>query len=237
MLKLQDCVDHKIIHIAIDGPAGAGKSTVARLLAARLGIAHLDTGAMYRALTYKVLQAGISLQDEEEISRIALSTQISFQYGELEEVFCDGVNVTQQIRGSDVDKAVSIVASYRGVRQRMVELQRQMAQKGSLVMDGRDIGTIVLPSAAVKIYLTASSEERARRRFLENGQNDGDNTLKEVIMEIENRDRLDSERKYSPLKPAEDAIIVDTTGLAAGEAVNKIENIIREEKGEFLFIR
>jgi cytidylate kinase len=218
----------KLLHIAIDGPAGAGKSTVAKEVAKRLGISYLDTGAMYRVVAYQALVAGVPLQDEEAITSLAQSIDISFEHGQREAVYCNGKDVTKHIRGVEVSEAVSLIASYQGVREQMVKLQRQAATQSSFVMDGRDIGTHVLPEAKIKIFLTASVEERARRRFLENLQTGKDTTLEEVAANIESRDRLDSEREHAPLKVAADAIIIDTTGLTVEEVTSKIVEIARE---------
>ena len=218
----------KFQHIAIDGPAGAGKSTVARKVAEKLGICYLDTGAMYRVVAYKVLAAGISLLDEEKVTSIAKNTKIRFGYSEENSVYCDDKDVTDQIRSPEVSRAVSVVASYQGVRESMVTLQRQEATKGSLVMDGRDIGTYVLPEADVKIYLTALAEERAKRRYLEHIEAGKESNLEQVLLDIETRDRLDSEREHAPLRPAENAIILDTTGLSIEEVTRKIVKIVRE---------
>lgn len=218
-----------MFHIAIDGPAGAGKSTVARLVAERLGICYLDTGAMYRVIAYKALSKGISLQDEDEVTNIAKNVKIGFEHNKT--VYCDGQNITDEIRSTEVSRAVSVVAAYQGVRQSLVKIQRQEALKCSLVMDGRDIGTYVLPEAEVKIFLTASAEERAKRRHLENLEAGKASSLAEVCQDIKNRDRLDSEREHSPLKPAEDAIILDTTGLTIEEVIEEILKIVREIKG------
>lgn len=216
------------LHIAIDGPAGAGKSTVAKEVAKRLGISYLDTGAMYRVVAYKALRDGIPLEDEELITTLAENIEISFEHGEKEAVYCNGEDVTEAIRDAEVSRAVSLVASYPGVRKRLVKLQRQAATKGSFVVDGRDIGTHVLPEAKVKIFLTASVEERAKRRYLENLQSGKKTTLEEVTADIESRDRLDSQREYAPLKVAKDAIIIDTTGLTIEEVTAKIVEIARE---------
>jgi len=220
--------ENRHLHIAIDGPAGAGKSTVARRVAEKLGIAYLDTGAMYRVIAYKALSEGISPQNEEIVTSLAHSAKISFGQRDKPSVYCNGEDVTSQIRSSDVSRAVSVIASYQGVREYLVGLQRRVAAQGSVVMDGRDIGTFVLPLAEVKIFLTASAEERARRRHFENIQTGKVSSFEEVLADIEKRDRLDSERIYAPLKPAKDAIILDTTGLTEEEVIEKIVKIVRE---------
>lgn len=218
---------NKKIHIAIDGPAGAGKSTVAKKVAKKLGLCYLDTGAMYRVVAYKALLAGISLEDEQAVTDLSQNIQIGFDHGNNQSVYCDGVDVTKQIRNPEVSRAVPIVAAYQGVREHLVKIQRQEATKGSLVMDGRDIGTYVLPDAAVKIYLTASAEERAKRRYLENMKKEKTISLTEVTLDMENRDRLDSERVHAPLKPAKDAMILDTTGRSIDEVTEDIVKIVK----------
>lgn len=214
--------------IAIDGPAGAGKSTVARKVAEILGYCYLDTGAMYRVVAYKALQEGISLQDEQAVTKLARNTEICFDHLDRKSVYCDGQDVTGEIRSNEVSRAVSVVASYPGVRERLVRLQQMEAEKGNVVMDGRDIGTYVLPLAKTKIFLTASEEERARRRYLENLQTGKTSSMQEVAADIQKRDRMDTEREYAPLKPAEDAIKVDTTGLSVEAVVERIVKIVRE---------
>jgi len=217
----------KKIHIAIDGPAGAGKSTVAKKVAERLGISYLDSGAMYRVVAYKALEDGIPLTDEGQVVTAAQNINIEFDYAQ-KTVYCDGEDVTQKIRSPEVSRAVAIVATYQGVREHLVKLQRQQAEKVSLVMDGRDIGTHVLPEAQVKIYLTASAEERAKRRYLENINNMKNTSLEQVKQDIQNRDRIDLEREHSPLKPAADAYIIDTTALTVDQVVDKIVKIAGE---------
>lgn len=219
----------RFLQVAIDGPAGAGKSTVARQVAEKLGFYYLDTGAMYRVVAYKVLRSGVSLDDEKAVTEISKKTKIIFNHDDNATVFCDGEDVTSQIRSTEVSRAVSVVASYAGVRDHLLELQRLEAAQGDVVMDGRDIGTYVLPEAQVKIYLTASTAERAKRRTLENRKKRIDISYEEVLADIVRRDQLDSERKHAPLKPAEDAIILDTTGLSIEEVVAKIVKIIRED--------
>lgn len=218
----------KTLHIAIDGPAGAGKSSVAREIATRLGIAYLDTGAMYRVVAYKALSHGLSIKDEEQVTALAGKIKITFGCGENPAVYCDGKDVTTEIRSPEVGRAVSFIASYPGVRECLVNLQRQEAAKGSVVMDGRDIGTYVLPQAEVKIFLTASPAERAQRRHQENIMAGKESNYEEVLADIKKRDLMDTERKHAPLKPAPDAIILDTTDLSQQEVVETIIKIVRE---------
>lgn len=215
-------------NIAIDGPAGAGKSTVARLLAARLGYLYIDTGAMYRALTWKALRQGISPDDSRRLIELAQETTIRLEDRGARDVavYCDGEEVTTAIRQADISRQVSLVASVPGVRQRLVEFQREMAASNRVVMDGRDIGTWVLPRAPYKFFLTASLEERARRRhreLLAAGQSVELETIKE---EIRQRDALDSGREVAPLKPAPDAIIIDTGQMTVEDVVARLLALI-----------
>lgn len=217
-------------NIAIDGPAGAGKSTVARQVAKRLGYLYIDTGAMYRALTWKALQKGINPADERALTDLAAATSLEFKKVSPEEIaiFCDGHNVTKEIRSPEVSQQVSIVAAFPGVREQLVRLQRRMAAGGGIVMDGRDIGTHVLPEAAYKFFLTASLEERAKRRWQELISAGKQVSLEEIKKEIEQRDRQDTQRAVAPLRPAPEAIIIDTTNLSPDEVTAHILNIIRQ---------
>ncbi|EGW40702.1 (d)CMP kinase [Desulfosporosinus sp. OT] len=218
------------LQIAIDGPAGAGKSTVAKLVAKKLNLFYVDTGAMYRAIAYKALKNEIQIEDEPRVSKIARTTEVVLDHSEERTVWCDGENVTQAIRSPEISRAVPIVASYTGVRERLVELQREAAKRGGVVMDGRDIGTHVLPDADVKIYLTATLEERARRRWGEL-LNAGKNvSFEEVTHDMQKRDCQDIGRKVSPLQPAQDAVILDTTGLSVEGIVAKIVALTREDE-------
>ncbi|WP_258359033.1 (d)CMP kinase [Moorella sulfitireducens (nom. illeg.)] len=216
-------------NVAIDGPAGAGKSTVARLLAQKLGYLYIDTGAMYRALTWKALQLGIDLSDEEKLVSLAVVTTIKLENtaGGTIKVYCDGVDVTAAIRQEKVSNHVSIVARIPGVRRRLVELQRQMAASNRVVMDGRDIGTNVLPEAPYKFFLTASLEERARRRYQELIVSGREVDLETIKEEIRRRDARDSQREVDPLQPAPDAEIIDTTNMGVDEVVSKLVELIK----------
>ena len=211
--------------IAIDGPAGAGKSTIAKILAKNLGFEYLDTGAMYRAATVKALRLGIDLDDESKYDFIT-DTTIDFRYGE---IYLDYENVNEEIRSLEVTNNVSVVCKYKIVRDKMVELQKEIANSKNIIMDGRDIGTVVLPNANLKIYLIASSEERARRRMLEReAKGNNTQTLEETIFEINERDRKDSTREISPLRKADDAIELDSSHLSIDEVVEKITQLVRE---------
>lgn len=211
-------------NIAIDGPAGAGKSTVARMVANKLNYLYIDSGAMYRALTWKLLRDGICLDDEAELAAVLRDIEIEFRLDSNGEsrIFCNGADVTEEIRRPEVSSAVSKVAAKQPVRSRMVLLQREIAQKGRVVMDGRDIGTVVMPEASNKFYLTADVLERAKRRFLELELKGHVISLPEVQREIEMRDKIDSEREISPLMKAPDAICIDTTGLRPEEVAEII---------------
>ncbi|HBW37293.1 (d)CMP kinase [Desulfosporosinus sp. BICA1-9] len=216
------------LQIAIDGPAGAGKSTVAKIVAMQLRLFYVDTGAMYRAIAYKVLKSGASIDDESRVSQIAKTTEVVLDHSEERIVWCDGENITQAIRNPEISRAVSVVAAYQGVRDRLVELQRLEARRGGVVMDGRDIGTHVLPDADYKIFLTATPEERARRRWIELTEAGKVVAYDEVAQDMLKRDRSDSEREVSPLRPAQDAIILDTTGLSVEELVAEILKLTQE---------
>lgn len=206
--------------IAIDGPAGAGKSTVTRAVAARIGFTYLDTGAMYRCVALAVLERRADTDEVREIEPIARDVEISFRD---ERVFLDGVDVTRSIRSPDVTRMAPHIAAYPEVRHAMVIRQRELFAKGSYVAEGRDTGTVVAPRAPLKIYLTASPEERARRRSLETGE-----PAERVLEEIKERDRLDSERKISALKTAEDAVVLDTTGRSIDDVVGEIVELARD---------
>jgi CMP/dCMP kinase len=204
--------------LAIDGPAGAGKSTIAKMLASRLGYTYIDTGAMYRATTYKALKLKIDLNNPDQFAFLN-ETKMEFIAGVL---FLDGIDVTQKIRTNQVSNNVSVVASHIPVRNKLVEIQQTIALNTNVVMDGRDIGTVVLPHADLKIYMTASVEERARRRHEENLGIGVESDYEKLIKEIERRDRIDSSRAYNPLKQAEDAIYLDTSDLDIKAVTDKI---------------
>ncbi|MET0961031.1 MAG: (d)CMP kinase [Psychrobacillus psychrotolerans] len=219
----------KQIQIAIDGPAAAGKSTIAKKTAELLGYTYVDTGAMYRAITYKALQQNIDLLDEDKLTALLKETIIELKpspQGQL--VFLDQVAVTDEIRSKEVTSSVSAVAAYATLREEMVKRQMQMGKNGSIVMDGRDIGTHVLKDAELKIFMSASVEERANRRYLENQNRGIETNLEELKQEIALRDKLDSERQASPLIQAEDAIYIDTTLLTVDEVSKKIMQLAKE---------
>ena len=211
------------MRIAIDGPAAAGKSTIAKLVAKKLGYTYIDTGAMYRAITYKVLQSSTDPRNEEEITGLIAQTDIELQPDEeVQKVLLDGIEVTDAIRSHEVTTNVSAIAALTSVRELLVAKQQNLAAASSVVMDGRDIGTAVLPEAELKIFMTASVEERAERRLLEERKRGMKSDYETLKREISERDQADSERKISPLKKAEDAIIIDTTGKTIEEVTNRI---------------
>lgn len=217
------------IRIAIDGPAAAGKSTVAKIVAERLSYIYIDTGAMYRSLTLKALDNQISPNNESALADLLNVTMIELKPGiEGQLVYLDGVDVTKKIREASVTNNVSEVSKHRLVREEMVRRQQAFAKDGGVVMDGRDIGTHVIPNAELKIFLLASVEERALRRHTENLAKNYPSDLNQLQKEIELRDKLDSEREVSPLKKADDAIVIDTTSLSIQDVVNKIMNFANE---------
>jgi cytidylate kinase len=210
--------------IAIDGPVAVGKSSVGSLLAKRLGYVFFDTGMMYRAFTWKVLKSGISTEDEQKLCQLANTTKFDFVplQGCYLSPFIDDEDVSSKLFYPEVEVHVPLVAKIAGVRQTLILEQRGLAQRGKIVMAGRDIGTVVLPWAELKIFLTASTEERARRRYkelLERGEN---SSLEAVLADLKKRDEMDIHRTVSPLKPAEDAIIIDTENLSLEQVVDKI---------------
>lgn len=229
-------VSKRNLIIAIDGPAGSGKSTTARLVAERLGLLHVDTGAMYRAFTLKVLESGIDPGDVERVSALVEHTAVELQKeGSRLRVLLDGRDVTERIRLADVTKAVSAVSSVAMVRKAMVKQQRAMSAAQGVVLEGRDIGTVVFPDADVKVYLIASLEARAKRRHLELKERGVDVAASVLEQEIAERDRLDSTRNESPLKQADDAIEIDTSLLTVDEQVSLVvaraNEVLRMKRG------
>ncbi|MBO8159547.1 (d)CMP kinase [Thermosyntropha sp.] len=216
--------------IAIDGPAGAGKSTVAKILAKRLGFTYIDTGAMYRALTLKALQNKVDLNNEKELASLVHDTDITFVYHDGEQrVFCDGIDVSEAIRAPQVNEAVSRVASFPAVRKIMVEKQQRLAEKKSVVMDGRDIGECVLPDADYKFFITASVEERARRRKKELDDKGYDVDLQDLKENIIKRDKADASREVGALKILDDSIVIDTTCMRIEDVIEELLKIIGEK--------
>jgi CMP/dCMP kinase len=212
--------------IAIDGPSGAGKGTIARAIARRLGFRHVDTGAMYRAVAWTALQERIDLNDESAVSALAERVQFDVSDGR---VSVDGHDIAGAIRTPEMDAAASVVARQPAVRRVLVDRQRALAAEGGTVMEGRDIGTVVFPAAQVKIYLDASPEERARRRAADPSHAAGKGTaaIQDVATALAERDRRDTTRAASPLAVAEDAIVIDTTALSIEDAVEKVMEVVR----------
>ncbi len=223
---------NKKLSIAIDGPAAAGKSTVAKIVAENLSYIYIDTGAMYRALTYKATANKFNLEEEHALIDLLFATKIElFPSDKGQLVFLDNVDVTDEIRSREVTNSVSFVAKHPQVRKEMVIRQQAFAENGGVVMDGRDIGTHVLPNAEVKVFLLASVEERALRRHSENLQKGFQSDLEKLKEEIARRDKIDSEREAAPLKKADDAIEIDTTSLTIPEVVEKIMALVHERIG------
>ncbi|MGX7204354.1 (d)CMP kinase [Enterococcus pingfangensis] len=219
------------ISIAIDGPASSGKSTVAKILASDFNFIYVDTGAMYRTVTFLAIKHNIAFSDEQALAELTKSYPITFKpaaHGQ--SVFVNGEEITQAIRQPDVTAAVSEVSAHGKVREELVKAQRQLAQTGGIVMDGRDIGTTVLPKAEIKIFLVASVEERAQRRYKENQEKGIEMDFEAIKEAIAKRDYLDSHREVSPLVQAADAVLVDTTGMSIEQVVTKIKGII-DSKG------
>ncbi len=217
--------------IAIDGPAGAGKSTIAKIVAARLGLRYIDTGAMYRALTWKALAASVDLRSDEALTQLALNSNIQFEHVPAHEslrIILNGSDVTDFIRKSDVTSNTRLVASHAGVRQIMQQKQRELGRLGGVVMEGRDIGTEVFPQAEFKFYLDASPEERFRRRHQELLKKGRNLTLSQVSDSMQKRDFHDQSRSVSPLRVSADAHIIDSTLLNAEQVSDKIEQIIAQ---------
>ncbi len=213
---------HRKISIAIDGPAGAGKTTVAREVARRLGLRYIDTGAMYRAVAWKSLEEGIPLSDEDRIVEMAGEMDINFPMGDGSRIFVDGKDVSEAIRSPEVTRLSSPVSAISGVRRHLVAQQRRLASGGGVVMEGRDIGSVVLPDADVKIFLTASVEERARRRYLEMKASGVEVDIETLRREIEERDHRDSTRPDSPLTKVPEAVEINTDNLTVSQVVERI---------------
>lgn len=217
------------INIAIDGPAGAGKSTVARQLAKNFGYIYVDTGAMYRAMALYFLRMGIQKEDESTISRACENVEITLEYQDgVQQIFLNGENVTGLIRTEEVGNMASVTSAYLPVRKKLVELQRRLAGRKDVVMDGRDIGTCVLPDAALKVYLTAGSRVRAQRRYKELVEKQQECSLEEIEKDIVERDYRDMHREHSPLKQAEDAVYLDTSEMTFEQVIAELETLVED---------
>lgn len=214
----------KNLVIAVDGPAGAGKSTIAKIVADKMNINYIDTGAMYRAITYKVLQSGIDINNENEVIEIAKKSDIDFKDNN---IYLDGKILKEEIRTPEVSHNVSNVAQIKDVRHLMVDVQRDIANKSSVILDGRDIGSYVFPNADYKFFLVASSKERGERRYKELIKKGYNTTLEEVINDVIRRDEIDSNREFAPLVKANDAIEIDTTGKSIDKVVESVIDKIK----------
>lgn len=216
--------------VAIDGPAGTGKGTVTKIIAENLGLVNIDTGAMYRCVTWEALRRNIEPIECEELTDILEKIEIELTKNEgVQEVWLNGENVSNQIRTPEIDANVAKFAALKSVRDKMTPLQRKMGENENVIMEGRDIGTAVFPDANVKIYLDASVEERARRRYKQNLEKGIEEPYEEVLESIKQRHKLETEREINPLRQAEDAILIDSTNLSIEEVVEEIEKIIREK--------
>lgn len=218
----------KQINIAIDGPSAAGKSTIAKALAKQLGYAHLDTGAMYRCVGYFAKEKNVNMEDEEALATMMKDMEISFD--EHGTVFINGEDVAKEIRANDVSMLASKVSAFSKVRETLVALQQQIAKQKGYILDGRDIGTVVLPDAELKIYMVASVDARAKRRYEEYISKGIKADYKEIASDIEQRDFQDMNRSISPLKQAEDAILVDTSDMSIEEVVAYVKNLVEEKR-------
>lgn len=223
----------KVYNIAIDGPAGAGKSTIARAAASKLNFVYVDTGAMYRAMALHFLRKGISPQDEAAILEAVKTADVTLAYENgVQQVILNGENVSGLIRSEEVGAMASATSVHLSVREKLVELQKGLAARENVIMDGRDIGTCVLPDADLKIYLTASSRVRAERRYLELKGKGQDCSLEEIEKDIIKRDHQDMNREHSPLKQAEDAVLLDSSEMSAREVIDRILMLFEERKLE-----
>ncbi len=218
------------VAVAIDGPSGAGKSTIARILAKELQFIYVDTGALYRAVGYTALKSGVSIYDPDAIEAMlpSLCVTLGYENGE-QRVYVNDEDVTAYIRTPEVSEAASAVSAVPAVRQFLFDLQQNMAKTTSVIMDGRDIGTVVLPHAQVKIFLTASAEDRARRRYEELIEKGMDVKYEDVLNDMILRDKRDSERAAAPLKPAPDAVLVDTSGNTLEQSVALLRSVVEEK--------
>lgn len=213
-----------IFQIAIDGPSGAGKSTIAKIVAKRLGIDYIDTGAMYRAVGLKMMRQGLKMEENEALVKMLEETDVDFDSGR---VYLDGEDVSELIRTQEISKAASDCSAFQTVRTKLVELQQAMGKRKSVIMDGRDIGTVVLKDAKYKYYLTATAEDRAMRRFKELSEKGLSDSYEKVLKDIIERDYNDMNRKITPLRQADDAVLIDSTNMSIEEVVDFIVSRIK----------
>lgn len=229
MKVIQGLMNTHKIAVAVDGPAGAGKSSISKIVAKKLGYLYIDTGAMYRSVTWAVLHNHIDVNNQKAVEALLPELDLTMEASDDScKVFIAGQDVTDFIRTPQVNNAVSIVASYKGVRQYLVERQRLMAEAGGVILDGRDIGSVVLPNAELKIYLTASVEARAMRRYLEVKGTVNEQTLEDIKDSVMQRDDMDKNRKESPLIQVEDAVLVDSSEMTFNETVEHILHLVQE---------
>lgn len=229
MKVIQGLMNTHKIAVAVDGPAGAGKSSISKIVAKKLGYLYIDTGAMYRSVTWAVLHNHIDVNNQKAVEALLPELDLTMEASDDScKVFIAGQDVTDFIRTPQVNNAVSIVASYKGVRQYLVERQRLMAEAGGVILDGRDIGSVVLPNAELKIYLTASVEARAMRRYLEVKGTVNEQTLEDIKNSVMQRDDMDKNRKESPLIQVEDAVLVDSSEMTFDETVEHILHLVQE---------
>lgn len=229
MKVIQGIMNTHKIAVAVDGPAGAGKSSISKIVAKKLGYLYIDTGAMYRSVTWAVLHNHIDVNNQKAVEALLPELDLTMEASDDScKVFIAGQDVTDFIRTPQVNNAVSIVASYKGVRQYLVERQRLMAEAGGVILDGRDIGSVVLPNAELKIYLTASVEARAMRRYLEVKGTVNEQTLEDIKDSVMQRDDMDKNRKESPLIQVEDAVLVDSSEMTFDETVEYILHLVQE---------
>ena len=221
----------KKISVAIDGPSGAGKSTLAKSISAKIGYVYVDTGALYRTIGYYVFKLGIDPKNQEAVAEVLPEIQVEMNYGDdgLQHMLLNGQDVTKEIRLPEISMYASAVSAHPPVRAFLLEMQRHLAYTNNVIMDGRDIGTVVLPEAQVKIFLTATAEERARRRYLELEQRGTPQSYESVFQDIQQRDYNDSHRDAAPLKQADDAVLLDTTDLSFAESEQALMKIIEEK--------
>ena len=215
--------------ITIDGPAGSGKSTIARLLAKRLGFTYLDTGALYRAVAYEIKDKGIDIKDRKRLYEIVKNMDLMFEYDKDDTlIYVNGIEVSEQLRTPEMDMLSSRISKIKEVREALLELQRELAEKGKVIAEGRDMGTVVFPRAKIKFFLTATLKERAKRRYIQLKEKGVDVEFKKIMKDLKRRDEQDTSRAIAPLRAAKDAIIIDTTELGVQEVLERLIFKIKE---------